>query len=234
MNVIRHFYLLHTVFETPTCDNSAGGKLQVYSRSTYYMERYKDPDWLREKWNYKRMSQTDIGNICGVSQSTISYYINKYGIERPWEDHEFLCYLYEDDGLTLAEIGDLMNCTVHTIYNELVDADARIRRGGGYNYAQYHTDHNGYEYWYTTVDSECRYVAVHRLLAVAEFGFDAVSDNIVHHKNGLKWDNRRENIELMEHNEHASHHIAEQIDRGQAPWLFAERTEGEPNRVRRT
>jgi len=45
-------------------------------------------------------------------------------------------------------------------------------------------------------------VSVHRLLAVAEFGFDAVCDMEVHHKNGCKRDNRPANIELMTSEEH--------------------------------
>jgi len=45
-------------------------------------------------------------------------------------------------------------------------------------------------------------VYVHRLLAVSEYGFDAVKNKEVHHKNGIKWDNRPENIELLTVEEH--------------------------------
>jgi len=47
---------------------------------------------------------------------------------------------------------------------------------------------------------------VHRLLAVAEFGTEAVKDQHVHHKNEIPWDNRPENLELLTPAEHASHH----------------------------
>lgn len=47
---------------------------------------------------------------------------------------------------------------------------------------------------------------VHRLMMVAEEGFDALEDKVVHHKNHIPWDNRTENLELMSRAEHSSHH----------------------------
>lgn len=46
----------------------------------------------------------------------------------------------------------------------------------------------------------------HRLAAVAWFGFDDVTGNVVHHKNGLSWDTREENIELMKQSDHIKEH----------------------------
>jgi hypothetical protein len=53
---------------------------------------------------------------------------------------------------------------------------------------------------------ERKNLPVHRLLAVAEFGADAVADKVVHHKNGIPWDNRPDNIELLDRAEHSRHH----------------------------
>ena len=77
------------------------------------------------------------------------------------------------------------------------------RRVGVY----YKTDHSGYERW----QDKCKasldaIVRVHRLAAVAWFGFDAVADKHVHHKNGLSWDNREDNLELLTPTEHAETH----------------------------
>jgi hypothetical protein len=49
-------------------------------------------------------------------------------------------------------------------------------------------------------------VGIHRLVMVAERGFDAVADKHVHHKNGVRWDNRPENLELLSRTEHAERH----------------------------
>jgi hypothetical protein len=50
---------------------------------------------------------------------------------------------------------------------------------------------------------------VHRLAAVAWFGYDEVAENKVHHQNGVKWDNREENLAVMSDSDHKSHHANE-------------------------
>ena len=61
------------------------------------------------------------------------------------------------------------------------------------------------------------YVAHHRLLAVVECYaastplwaiFADLDGSDVHHENGLKWDNRGENIEVVDHGEHAAMHAS--------------------------
>ena len=64
----------------------------------------------------------------------------------------------------------------------------------------------GYEYWKTRYNGDAAYVYVHRLLAVAEYGFDEVASNVVHHKNNIEWDNRPENLEVMGRIEHHEEH----------------------------
>lgn len=49
-------------------------------------------------------------------------------------------------------------------------------------------------------------VRIHRLVAVAEFGFDSVVNMDVHHRNEQKLDNRPKNLQIMTHSEHKAHH----------------------------
>jgi len=75
---------------------------------------------------------------------------------------------------------------------------------------QYKVDENGYEIIRTEIyDSGDRYqpkVPVHRLVAVAEYGMDPLSDKVVHHENNIPFDNRPENLQLMDRCQHSILH----------------------------
>jgi len=83
----------------------------------------------------------------------------------------------------------------------------------------------GYERWRSyelrpstaTDGKEDVYVAHHRLLAVVEWypstmPLEAILRDLdgkdVHHRNGIKWDNRPSNLEPIDHSEHAKLHAA--------------------------
>lgn len=71
------------------------------------------------------------------------------------------------------------------------------------DHATVFTTKNGYE---SIATHEANPVCLHRLVAVAEYGFDAVDGMHVHHKNRIPWDNRGRNIELKSPSDHAHHH----------------------------
>ena len=50
------------------------------------------------------------------------------------------------------------------------------------------------------------YVYEHRVLAEQIIGRKLMSNEIVHHKNGKRWDNRKENLEVMDKSEHGKLH----------------------------
>lgn len=72
--------------------------------------------------------------------------------------------------------------------------------------ATFGISHHGYELSHVNVDGGGEAVRIHRLAAVAWFGWDAVVGNVIHHKNTHKRDNREENLEPMPHEEHMKHH----------------------------
>jgi len=138
---------------------------------------------------------------------------------KPYQDPQKLRELYHEEELTTREIADRLGCNNSTITRYLnkydiqtrenwkagVEAAKRANRVERVKLRQLPT---GYMYWGSTEwtpDNEKRtsfIVYVHRLLAVAEYGFDAVADKDVHHKNGVKWDNRPDNIEVLDKAEH--------------------------------
>ena len=87
---------------------------------------------------------------------------------------------------------------------------SRIRKPGNRTEkAQLRTHKRGYEYWRSWNHDGEEILYVHRLLAVAKYGFDAVSDKHVHHKNKITWDNRFDNIEIKDEHEHIANHASE-------------------------
>ena len=74
---------------------------------------------------------------------------------------------------------------------------------------------NGYKYIYKPNHPNAinggRYIAEHRLILEDKIGRFLTNDEVAHHKNGDKQDNRPENLELMTFSEHSSHHTKERL-----------------------
>lgn len=103
---------------------------------------------------------------------------------------------------TIKELTEEFNCTYGTIKRKLEKYNIEE--------PEYHhrkatlADINGYQSMQCGVVGKG--VLVHRLLAVSEYGIEEVKDKVVHHKNGIKWDNRPDNIEVMNRAEHTKLH----------------------------
>lgn len=133
------------------------------------------------------------------------------GREAPWRDEKTLRRLYVEEGLTQQQIADELDSGRRTIgrwirHYEIPPQDPRGAKDASHlpvTYRSYKKDGGRvYECW----THKSQWVRVHRLLAVAEYGFDAVSGMDVHHKNNIPWDNRPSNIELLTRSEHSRHH----------------------------
>lgn len=133
-----------------------------------------------------------------------------------WRDKETLEYLYNEKGMTTCEVGDRLDCTGACISKWLKKHSIERRAPREYfvgNYskkANFQTDVNGYERWNAANGNDVPdSMYVHRLLAIAMHGIEAVKDMDIHHKNGIKWDNRPENIEVKTKTDHMSEHAIE-------------------------
>lgn len=142
--------------------------------------------------------------------------------EPPYRNSDLLRYLYRDRGLSTREIAERFDCSNGTVSRWLRRHDIETRdnwRAGvevakqltREEYVKQRSLPTGYEYWPSTETQSDgsrvnRIVYVHRLFAVSEFGIEAVKGKHVHHRNGIPWDTRRKNIELLTPEEHGQLH----------------------------
>lgn len=145
-----------------------------------------------------------------MKQKTFDEYQDS-GID--YTDEQTLRRLYWNEELSTREIADLAGVHKETIIRHMDKHDIKRRdrivaskEGSRIEYCPYIVDHQGYCRWRDTWDKTWNMISVARLLAVAENGFDAIKEKVVHHKNGIKWDNRPSNIELMDRPDHTRMH----------------------------
>jgi transposase-like protein len=127
---------------------------------------------------------------------------------------ERLRKMYCTGGMTLDEMADELGVVKSTVSRWLEEHGIDRRNPGvrpGSVSLTMHRD--GYPRWKVKIDGESHRVRVHQLLAVAEYGFDAVADNVIHHKNGIPWDNRPDNIDVVSRADHMDKHRHEWEDR---------------------
>lgn len=130
-------------------------------------------------------------------------------MSQPWRNEDTLRELYLDDKMSQQEIADELGCHVWTVGEWMSKYGIETRKDGRLDHVSFRTTIKGYENWNHRYDNDVDRVAVHRLLALVENGIDEVGENHVHHKNGVKWDNRPDNIEVMGPGEHISKHFDE-------------------------
>jgi hypothetical protein len=139
---------------------------------------------------------------------------NREFAEKAYRDPKVLRKLYYDEKRSTVEMADLLDCSQSSITTWMNKYGLERRSGseaiqmafGTENEVPLHKHHKGPMMWRYHYKDEKADVMVHRLLAVAKYGFDALEGKVVHHKNEIPWDNRPDNITLMEPREHRSHH----------------------------
>jgi len=135
----------------------------------------------------------------------------------PWRDEEMLREEYVHKQRSSYELAEEWGCSSSTVLHWV----RKYRLGKYSRLPRFITvtkgNNQGYETLTGSRSGDSYHVIHHRLLAVAEWGFDAVADKDVHHKNGIRWDNRPENLELLTKEEHTQEHEGTEIVDGE-PW----------------
>lgn len=147
--------------------------------------------------------------------------------DKPYTNSTWLEEKYWEEELTVHEMADEADCSAQTIVNwmDKYGIDKRtVRQNIGVSKVTQMTTNGefgkipgGYIQFqsYIVEDGEYNYSVCgsHQLLAIAE-GADphrvfSNGENVVHHENGLKWDNRPENLMVMSGAGHTSYHTTE-------------------------
>lgn len=177
---------------------------------------------LKDLYVRRGKSQYEIAKIANVEPGLIQSRLRKYGVcrdEQLFISEQLLRELYVDDGASIGEVANELGRSYPSVDRhirhygldeELCPNERRVkRRARDDEVVPFRTwCHRGYEIW-APRKGDCEpasQVLHHRLLAVAEYGFEAVVDKQVHHKNGIPWDNRPGNIEPISQRDHIGKH----------------------------
>jgi transposase len=181
---------------------------------------WRDKELMEDLYIRKGMSGYDIAQRFGCTNQTVYRWLRTHGLKGlndvkskaasgeltvdELKSEEWLRQKYESEGLTVQEIAEELDCGTTTVSRHLSkhgiatrNTDPPLRYPG--KYYSFKTDHQGYERW------GCG-ESIHRLAAVAWFGLESVEGKQIHHKNGVPWDNREENLMPLSPSEHSKQH----------------------------
>lgn len=185
---------------------------------------WRDKERLERLYIEEDMTQPEIAEKWDCGATTVSKWLRKFDIKTrtpsDWKreypqlwDEEWLREKYQEEGLTAPGVADIVGCSENAVLNAVEEQGIPKHSQGivnktihpsfdynrGYMRATAHNYDDGEQVGTDTI-------RVHRLVAVAKYGFDALKGKVVHHKNGVKWDNRPCNLEIMAQSEHMERH----------------------------
>jgi len=132
-------------------------------------------------------------------------------------DEETLVELYHIRGMSQRQVAEELGTSKWEVRKSMNHHDIQSRNKSEARRQWFlnrpvpvYTNDEGHEYWHDQTGQhewdETVYVFVHRVLALIDNDLDELNGKVVHHKNGIPWDNRPENIEVMTAAEHTALH----------------------------
>lgn len=140
---------------------------------------------------------------------------NKHGKILFTDDDKKLIIKLHKEGKTLKEIKPIFNCSVLPIRNWLKEnnlnhpAKARLGVFSGKNNPSWKGGRQTRKDGYIFIWTEQGMVLEHKAIMEKHIGRKLEENEVVHHKNRVKNDNRLDNLELMTYAEHITRHTLE-------------------------
>ncbi len=160
---------------------------------------------LHYLYAFEDLDLADIAEKYGCSITTVSKWNNEMGIDKLHRDRELIKFLYWDLGMSVSAAGGVLGCDGATVHKNMMRLGIPRREPNTEKPPNFRT-RKGYEMIRHYDGEKHQQFMVHRLMAVAKYGFEAIRGLDVHHKNGIPWDNRFDNIELLSRPEHTRKH----------------------------
>lgn len=151
-------------------------------------ETWKEKEWLKEHYYAKELSARQIADLCGVSKDTILYNMRKNGIDRR-ERVKSVRLAYEQGRFTGGSEKGRKGHPISPKTREKMVQGLRNKWKG-------HKTKHGKGYLMVK-DENHNQVFEHRLVMEEKIGRKLLSTEDVHHINGNKTDNRKENLHLF-------------------------------------
>lgn len=188
---------------------------------------YRRMEWCKEKYIDEGMSVSKMADVADCSKATIYRWLNKHGIDatqnaakladdHPLNSKETVLKEHHENSLSVNEIAQKYDVSRDAVKTRLDRFDIeRVYHNDPDSNGSLYTDQHGYEIWsMTSKPHDEKYtLRLHRLMMLPYADphkiFGDWTEFVIHHKNGIKWDNRYDNLEVMDVSEHTIHHQTE-------------------------
>jgi len=169
----------------------------------YYMNK----EWLEQKYFEEKLSTKKIADICNCNRKTIDYWMHRFEIPISrgyWTT-------FKGKKHTKATREKIRKKLLgHKPWNTglTYKTDDRLKQMAGKNHPNWkggRINEKGYIYIYSPEHPNSNYknyVQEHRLIMEKHLGRYLYPWEIIHHKNGIKNDNKIENLELLPNGQH--------------------------------
>ncbi|MGC4375782.1 HNH endonuclease [Fictibacillus sp. Mic-4] len=173
---------------------------------------YKDREWLFNKYTIEELSMMQISKLCGVSEKTIQYYMNKFDIPRRNGSNKITKSIRK----YISERAKGKPTWNHGMKGNYQKWTKRGENAPGYRGGVSEKGNRGYRKFLMPEHPYCDangYVFEHRLVCEKLLGRYLTEDEIVHHRDRNPLNNEPSNLFIFYgHAAHRAFHTAQNRD----------------------